>query len=127
MAASTFQRNIVWQTNLALFKDSVEKTPDYKPVRGLYMTALYEKGLYDEALEQYHIAQAIPLIQFKYNPNYELFYVQLLITKNRFVEAEQVLDIVNNKTKGKEPGVYETYIDLATQMEMTSNRNFIMS
>ncbi len=116
MAASTFQRNIVWQTNLALFKDSVEKTPDYKPVRGLYMTALYEKGLYDEALEQYHIAQAIPLIQFKYNPNYELFYVQLLITKNRFVEAEQVLDIVNNKTKGKEPGVYETYIDLATQM-----------
>jgi len=120
MAASTFQRNIVWQTNLALFKDSVEKTPDYKPVRGLYMTALYEKGMYDEALRQYRIAQSIPVIQLKYSPNYELFYVQLLIAKKQFIEAERELNAINVKTAGKNPDVYEKYVELAPRLMVTS-------
>ncbi|MFZ4859278.1 MAG: glycosyltransferase family 39 protein [Desulfuromonadaceae bacterium] len=120
-ASATFQRNQVWQTNLALFKDSVEKTPTYKPVRGLYMTALYEKGLYDEALQQYHIAQSLQTIPIKYNPNYELFYVQLLMLKNRFVEAEQELDRIFGKTKGNVPEVYEISVELASRMLLEKN------
>ncbi|MEI6827264.1 MAG: hypothetical protein WCK54_16850 [Desulfuromonadales bacterium] len=121
MAFATFQRNQVWQTNLTLFKDSVEKTPTYKPVRGLYMTALYEKGLYDEALKQYHIAQSLQTIPIKYNPNYELFYVQLLMLKNRFVEAEQELDKIYGKTKGNVPEVYELSVELASRMLLEKN------
>lgn len=120
MAAFSFERNITWQTNLALFKDSVEKTPEYKPVRGLYITALYENGLYDEAIRQYHIAQAIPIIQFKYNPNYELFYVKLLIAKMQFVEAERELEAINVKTEGNTPDVYEQYVELAPRLMVTS-------
>jgi len=116
MAISTFQRNIVWQTNLALFEDSVEKTPDSIPVRGLYMTALFEKGLYDEVLQQYQVVKSLPVIEFKYNPNYDLFYVQVLIAKKHFLEAERELDLINKKTKEKEPEVYGKYIELAALM-----------
>jgi tetratricopeptide (TPR) repeat protein len=116
IAALTFQRNLVWQTNIALFKDSVEKTPDYKPVRGLYMSALFEKGLTDEALHQYQIAQSLQTIQLKYSPNYDLFYARLLIAKMQFIEAEQELDRINKKMDGKEPEVYGTYLELAPRI-----------
>lgn len=116
MAASTFQRNIVWQTNIALFEDTVKKTADYKPVRGLYMSALFEKGFYDLALQQFHVAQSIPIIEFKYNSNYDLFYVYLLIAKKQFAKAELELDRINKKTKGKDPAVYEAYLEFAPQI-----------
>jgi tetratricopeptide (TPR) repeat protein len=116
MATLTFQRNLVWRTNLALFRDSVEKSPDYKPVYGLYMTALFENGRYDEALQQYSKAAVIPIVQLKYNPNYDLFHVQILIARKELIEAERELDLINRKTNGKEPGVYETYFEFASQM-----------
>lgn len=113
MAVSTFQRNLVWQTNLALFKDSVEKTPDSMPARGTYMAALFEKGLYDEALHQYQMMQSLPVIQLAYRANYDLFYVQILIAKKQYSKAEQELDRINQKIKGKDPDVYERYLELA--------------
>lgn len=124
MATLTFQRNLIWQTNLALFRDSVEKTPDYKPVRGLYMNALFEKGLYDKALQEYQIAQSIRTIEFVYNPNFDLFYVQILIAKNEFVKAEQELDRINKKVKEKESGVYETYLEFAPRIILNTVDSF---
>lgn len=120
MAAFTLQRNLVWQTNLTLFKDSVEKTPGFKQLRGLYMTALFEKGMYDDALRQHQIAQSLQTIHLKYNPNYELFYVQILMAKKEFVKAAQELDRINVKTKGMEPGVYEIFVELAPRIILTS-------
>ncbi|MDD5286002.1 MAG: glycosyltransferase family 39 protein [Desulfuromonadaceae bacterium] len=116
MAVATFQRNLVWQTNIPLFRDSVEKTPGYKPLRGLYMAALFEKELYDEALQQYRIAQSLPTIEIKYNPYFDLAYVQILIAKKEFDEADRQLDLIDNKMAGKEPAVYETYLEIAPRM-----------
>jgi hypothetical protein len=116
MAVSTFQRNLVWQTNLTLFKDSVEKNAGYKQLSGLYIAALFEKGLYAEALKQYQISQSLPTIQFKYNPNFDLFYVQILIAQKEYVKAERELDLINRKIDGKEPEVYERFVELAPRM-----------
>ncbi len=55
---------MTWQTNLAIFDDTVRKTPNFKVVRGLYMLALYENGRYDEALEQYRIAGTMPSLKY---------------------------------------------------------------
>lgn len=124
MAALTFQRNIVWQSNLALFKDSVEKTPAYKPVRGLYMTALVEKGMYSEALQQYQIARSLQAIQLKYNPNYDLFYVHMLIAQKQYLKAEQELDSIKMKTAGRESEVYGYFVEIAPGLiSATENAN----
>jgi hypothetical protein len=112
MAAVTFQRSVIWQSNLALFKDSVEKSPDYKRVRGLYMGALFQNGLIKEALQQYQIAQSLQAIQIKYNPMYDLFYVQILISQQDFAKAEYELGNVERKMAGKEPEVYEKYVEI---------------
>jgi tetratricopeptide (TPR) repeat protein len=115
MAAVTYQRSLVWQTNLDLFEDSVEKTPDYKRVRGLYMGALFYQGRYAEALHQYQIAQALQTIQIKYNPIYDLFYVQILINQKKFAKAEHELDVVDRKTDGKRQEVFELYLEFLSQ------------
>jgi len=122
IAVSTFQRNLVWRTNIALFRDSVEKTPDYKRVRSLYAAALYEKGLYDEALRQYRVAESLPSLQLKYNPYDDLFYVQILIAKREFEKAEQELDNIDKKTNGNEPGVYEGFAEIAPRMMLTTDK-----
>lgn len=122
-AISSFQRNIIWQTNLALFKDSSEKVIGYKPVHGLYMVALFEKGLYDLALQQYRIAQSLPVVELRYNPSYEFINVRILVAEKHFLQAERELDIINIKAVGKNADVYETYLALAPRMILEVNSN----
>jgi protein O-mannosyl-transferase len=116
MACITFQRNLIWQTNIALLHDTVKRTPDYKPLRGLYVVALFEKGMYDEALVQHKILQTLNSIELKYNPSYDLNYSQILIAKEDYEKAEQELDHVEKRTDGMHPDVYELYLEFASRM-----------
>lgn len=45
----TAQRNLIWQDNLALFQDTVQKSPDFVPAQNQLALALYEKGRIQEA------------------------------------------------------------------------------
>lgn len=40
----TWQRNLLWLDNLALFQDSLAKSPDFMPVRNQLAGALFERG-----------------------------------------------------------------------------------
>jgi protein O-mannosyl-transferase len=91
----TYERNVTWQTNLAMFDDTVRKTPNFKVVRGLYMLALYENGKFDEALEQYRIASTIPSI--KYDEKFDVLYALIQMRKGRTEEARITFEKVLQK------------------------------
>lgn len=104
----TFERNIQWQTNLAIFKDGIEKSPEFKNVRGIYLTALYEDKQNEEAERQYFIAQKLHSI--KYDERYDLLYASLLIRKKDYEKAEKVFTDVESKTKGQSVPLYNGMI-----------------
>jgi tetratricopeptide (TPR) repeat protein len=47
----TITRTILWQDNLALFQDTLRKSPDFMPAQNEIATALKKKGRLTEALE----------------------------------------------------------------------------
>ncbi len=55
-ALITVNRNIIWQSNITLYKDSVEKSPNFAAARNEYGVALMKTGKREEALEQFQIA-----------------------------------------------------------------------
>lgn len=46
---TTYQRSIVWQSNLSLYQDTNLKTPNFQPVRSKLAVAMIEHGRNDEA------------------------------------------------------------------------------
>lgn len=61
-AGITFWRNIVWQSNVTLMRDTVAQTPRIRKLRNIYIRALLDNGETGEALKQYRLAAAeLPL------------------------------------------------------------------
>lgn len=58
-AAITVNRNIIWQSNLTLYEDTVKKSPNFAPARNEYGIALTENGKISEAIKQFEIATKI--------------------------------------------------------------------
>jgi tetratricopeptide (TPR) repeat protein len=101
-AIVTYQRSLVWQTNLSLFADTVEKAPKLKIVRGLYMSALCREKMYEEAIQQYKIAQTLP--ELGYDDRFDLQYANIL---GKLGKRDQELErymFVLHKTKGGSTG-----------------------
>lgn len=46
----TFDRNLTWQDNISLYKDTMEKSPSFIPAYNEYATALMQSGKFDESL-----------------------------------------------------------------------------
>lgn len=91
----TYKRNLIWQTNLGIFDDTVRKSPRFKVTRGLYMLALYENEKYDEALEQYRIASELPSLI--YDEKFDVLYALIQMKKGHENEARLTLEKVLQK------------------------------
>jgi protein O-mannosyl-transferase len=102
-AVCTTQRNLVWQKNLTLFADMVEKSPNFKPARGLYMVALYNRSHFDRAAEQYYIAQSLPSVL--YDEEFDLVMAGMLSEQKKYHEAEVIYLKAVKKTKERNPKV----------------------
>lgn len=50
-AGASIQRNFVWQDNLTLYQDTVQKSPDFDPAKTELVRALYAKNRVEEAEE----------------------------------------------------------------------------
>lgn len=89
-ALITFKRSQVWQTNVTLFEDTVQKSPNHTKARILYMTVLGQAGKLTEALQQYRHIQASPGngIRVKYAND----LAQLLYAGGMKQEAFEVLE-----------------------------------
>jgi tetratricopeptide (TPR) repeat protein len=53
----TYERNLVWQSNLTLFEDTVRKSPDFPPARNELATALLWAGRNEESMKQLALAE----------------------------------------------------------------------
>lgn len=104
----TVQRNFVWQKNVTLFADVVEKNPNFKPGRGLYMVALYNQNLFEKAAEQYYAAQSLPSVM--YDEEFDLVMAGMLTEQKKFDAAEEIYISAFNKTKGKSAKVVRALI-----------------
>jgi len=58
-AVQVIQRNLVWQDNLALYQDSVEKSPNFGRLRNELAVALFKKGKNAEGTRQLQIGRRI--------------------------------------------------------------------
>ena len=56
---ATAQRNIVWQKNITLWRDVVEKSPNFAPGHNDYAIALMREGKKEEAEKQLAIAESL--------------------------------------------------------------------
>ncbi|QOX79157.1 glycosyltransferase family 39 protein [Trichlorobacter lovleyi] len=104
-ATITLKRNITWQNNVTLFKDAVEKSPDFINVRGIYISALYDKKMYDEAERQYFIAKK--LYSMRYDEKYDIIYAKILCINKKYDTAEKLYNDIEYNTKGKSVLLYE--------------------
>jgi tetratricopeptide (TPR) repeat protein len=108
MAFITYQRNLVWQTNMALISDTVAKNPKQKELRGLYMLAFIRAGDLKSAREQYKIASS--LHSTKYLDNYDINMAGIELTEGNKAEAEVLLQKVLKSTRGKSTTALNFYI-----------------
>lgn len=58
-SVATFHRNLIWQSNVSLYADTVKKSPNAKPIRIDLGIALMKKGRYKDARKQLEIAGSL--------------------------------------------------------------------
>ncbi len=98
MAVATLHRSTVWNDNLSLLKDTVEKNPDFYYIRGQYADELAIRGDIENARIQYTIANQYnknrkrlkkggDFIQLNYWEMPELGLADLLAREHKISEA----------------------------------------
>lgn len=120
MAYITWQRNIVWQTNLGLMADTVKQSPRQKELRGMYMLAFIREGDLKSAREQYRIASSLRGV--KYAEQYDLNMAGIAAAEGNMAEAEELLQTVLNSTRGKSVKALQFYIKFL-ENEIKSEKN----
>lgn len=108
LAVVSFQRSITWKTNLALFRDTVSKSPTFKIIRVDYMLALMAAGDLEGAKEQYRIASSIPSVG--YLEALDINYASILAAEGRFDQAAETYERVIRKTRGRLATAHECYV-----------------
>jgi protein O-mannosyl-transferase len=112
----TYRRNLLWQDNLALFRDTVAKSPDFVPGRNQLAIALFESGKTAEAGEIFKSFKNDPdLINRQYGLVNKAF---ALGQEDKFDEARALL-----KKGLEDPGRHEVLI---LQQYLELNRDAVL-
>ena len=90
---TTWQRNLVWQKNVTLLQDTVDKSPKVKPLRDFYMAALFNAGRYEEATEQYEIGRS--LYSRTYDPTPDIMMAMILQSRQKNNDAYRLYEKAN--------------------------------
>jgi tetratricopeptide (TPR) repeat protein len=104
----TFQRSMIWRTNLGLVCDTVKKSPGFKLILVDYMVAMMGRGDLEGAKEQYRIAQTIPSVGYLAALDINMAVINVMEGKHE--EAEKLYNYALKKTEGKSAVVYGAYI-----------------
>lgn len=108
MGVHTFQRSVIWRTNLGLIGDTVKKSPDFKLIRVDYMIALLSRGDLEGAKAQYRTALTIPSVG--YMESLDINMAAIHVMEGRFDEADMLYNHVLKQTAGKSAVAYGAYI-----------------
>jgi protein O-mannosyl-transferase len=112
LAVSTFERSTVWKSNLALFKDTVEKSPTFYIVRAEYARALALAGDFKNARIQFEQANdensrrgptivKMPFYsgKFGYWANADLGIAYILMREGRTAEAAEAYEKIFDRLR----------------------------
>lgn len=119
MLVCTFQRSIVWRTNLGLMSDTVKKSPGFKLILVDYMIALIGKGDLQGAKEQYRVAQTIPSVG--YMEELDINMAAIHDMEGNTAEADKLYNHILLKTRGKSALAYEVYISFLQSRYAVAN------
>jgi hypothetical protein len=117
---ATLNRNLTWQTNLSLLKDTAEKSPISKDVRLLYGNHLAMRGDYEKAIIQLKEASSIYSLYYDERPDIDLGEVYDL--HGNVDEAIRVTETALQKSKGKSKNALKNLISF-TEKKMNRSRD----
>lgn len=110
ISMTTVQRLMVWQSNQALYEDTLKKTPDFAPIRNQLAIALVNENRYDEALRQIEIGKGNGLQGDKM-----LLYVNqalIEVEKKNYNRASEILKSTSNGPETAHPEVLKALINV---------------
>lgn len=93
LASTTIARIHVWQSNLTLFQDSVQKNPDFMPGKNELALALMDSGQTEKA-QEIIMSNSLPNDN-KYSIITNLGKASVLISRGELVEAKRLLLAAN--------------------------------
>lgn len=107
---STLQRSLIWQNDLALCKDTVEKSPLARDIRAVYAGLLADKGDYSEALLQ--VQQGKSMKSFEYDDRFDRVAAYIFSQQGKQDEAIRVNEEIVLKSKGSSINALQNLISL---------------
>ena len=109
MAGATLLRNFTWRTNLALYGDTVKKSPSFSKVWNEYGVAFYKnKDLHNAELS---FAKASSLYSLYYDEKSDINLVAVLLEEHKEIEAEQVLQRMLKRSHCRSAKILEAYLE----------------
>lgn len=121
----TFHRSVVWMTNVSLLQDSVQKSPRFRNLREVYMSALISSGDYESAREQYRLGSSLPTLGYDYD--LDLIMIRLLLAEGKDTEVENAYEKIIDNTKQKNSHVITLYVSYLTTRFNTEKEVVIRS
>jgi len=110
MFASTLSRSLVWQNDIKLCKDTIDKSPQAKSIRLVFSGLLAERGEYAAALDQLEKGRAIPYLA--YDERFDLNTAHIYFKQGRLEDAISISELALKRTGNKSIRALGYLIDL---------------
>ena len=109
-SAATYQRSLVWHSNLLLWQDTTVKSPLHASAWNDYGVALFHEGEFEKAKEMYQ--KAASLNGLFYKEKYDLNYADVFVEQGRYEEAKKTYAAMHEKSKGRSKGALRVWREL---------------
>jgi tetratricopeptide (TPR) repeat protein len=119
LVSAMFQRSLVWQDDMKLIADTVEKTPDSKVLRAIYALKLVRAGEYARAKEQ--IDKGEQIYELVYDPRFDFIRAYMFYRQGNMTESLKIIEGAVEKTKGRSPAAVEYLVMLLQEKKSASH------
>lgn len=116
----TINRSMIWHNDIALYRDTVEKSPFSRDMRVMYGSLLAEDGKYDEALKQLEIGRSIPSLV--YDERFDLNTAFIYSKQGKIDDAIKLCNIALAKSGGTSLPALKKIITLLAEKEQANSR-----
>lgn len=106
MAYATVDRNIIWQSNLTLYEDTVNKSPDFVPIKNELALALQRHGRNEEA-KKIFLANNLPVTE-KYHIIADINRANAMAANG---DAEEAKIFLSSKPCDEANSFYKKYLE----------------